>query len=98
VTAKLPAALENTVAGVTELTVGAGALLTVTVELAVEVPQVLVAVSERATGPGALGAVKTGLARVEAESDPAAAVQAYVSGAVPVALPPSVTVPPEATV
>ena len=48
-TVKFPAAPENTEMGATGLTVGACAALTVMVELAVELPQALVAVSDKGT-------------------------------------------------
>ena len=85
--------------GATALTVGALFALTVTVVVAVLEPALLDTVSERSTGPAATGAVKTGFAMVGSESEPWAGVaQANVSGAVPVALPLRVIVPPDATV
>src|SRR5512142_48357 len=98
-TVKLPAPPEGTVTGATWATVGAAAALTVTVAVALEVPQALVTTSVSEMVWAAAGAVKTGPAMFVAESVPAGgAPQANVRGGVPLAVAARVTAPPEATV
>jgi hypothetical protein len=83
------------------LAVGARAAFTVTVELAVEVPQLLEAVRDTFTGVCAstAGAVKVAVALFSGAMLPeAGGAQLNVIGVVPEALPASETEPPEATV
>jgi hypothetical protein len=97
-TGNAPPLPEVTVWFAMALTVGAKAALTATVLVAVLAPQLLVTVRDKLTEVAAAtdGAVKLGDCAVASERVPAVAVQAQVKGPVPVDVPISPIVPPEA--
>ena len=98
---KLPPVPETTVIGFTALTVGAVGALIVNVVGETEEPPQLVAVRVKGTTvvTATIGAVKTGFAMDVFDNTPiGGGPQEKVIGGVPVALPASVTVPPDATV
>src|SRR3954465_4048907 len=97
-TPKLPAAPEKTLTGGTWFTVGAPAGLMVMPVLTVDDPHELVTARVAVTGLTAPIELKMGLAMLGLDSEPELTVQRKVSGAVPVALPLTWTVPPAGTV
>ena len=98
VTGRVPGAPEKSVMGSTWLTVGWRAALMVMVALALAVPQAFVAESVAVTGEVAPIAENTPLPTLFGVTLPLETAQSRVTGAVPVELPASVTVPPAATV